>query len=86
MVQLLVDKGVDIAAADSDGRTALYHATVQGDTVMVRLLIDKGADISGVDSNGRTVLHHAVRGRNQAMVKLLIEKGHREGSRYLSPG
>jgi ankyrin repeat protein len=43
MVQLLVEKGVDIEARDKYGWTALHEAASSGHETTVRLLVEEGA-------------------------------------------
>lgn len=48
LVQLLLENGADISAADKNGQTALHVAAEipGGNGSLIRLLLDKGADIS----------------------------------------
>src|SRR5580700_4183001 len=54
MVRQLLDKGGDVGAKDSGGRTALSWAAVKGHEVVVQLLLDNGADVDATDSERRT--------------------------------
>ncbi|RDW80273.1 hypothetical protein BP6252_04911 [Coleophoma cylindrospora] len=45
IVELLVDRGIDINARDSQGWTALHLATERGQHKVVKILLEKGADI-----------------------------------------
>ncbi len=43
-VKLLAEAGVNLNMKDSDGRTALHHAVVNGHDDVIEMLIEKGAD------------------------------------------
>ena len=58
-VRALIDAGVDIGAAASDGHTALHVATLRGFSELAMYLLDQGAD-PNVDDPGYTPLHWAV--------------------------
>jgi ankyrin repeat protein len=45
LVRLLLEKGVDVAAEDRYGQTALYRGIYYGHEAVVRLLLENGADI-----------------------------------------
>ncbi|KAL6887036.1 hypothetical protein GGI43DRAFT_264528 [Trichoderma evansii] len=75
IVKLLVEKGANIEAKDSDGRTALLWAAEKGHQATVKLLVEKGADIEAKDSDGLTPLSFAAENGHQATVELLVEKG-----------
>lgn len=72
---LLLNKGGDINAYDSTGRTAL-HCALEGSRMdAFKLLVERGANVSRCDSKGLSPLHVAVdKGLEEAVV-LLIEKG-----------
>lgn len=86
VLQLLLEKGVDVNAKDNDGRTALIYLIYVGmrtglDTVVAKAqdaardLVNKGADINAKDNGGITVLMYAVQRRDSAIVSMLLEKG-----------
>ena len=53
---LLVERGADVNAATSDGRTALMRASYGGHTETAALLVERGADVNAATSNGETAL------------------------------
>src|SRR5277367_3652363 len=48
VVQLLLDKGIDVEARDDSQRTALFNATIHGRKRIAHLLLEKGADASQI--------------------------------------
>lgn len=59
MVQLLLDKGADIAVPTKDGWTPLHSAANKGHSGVVQLLLDNVGDIAGLDNNEWTLLNSA---------------------------
>jgi uncharacterized protein len=52
-VQMCLDLGLDVNAADSDGRTALHGAAHKGDVPVIQALIDHGAKLDVRDFGSR---------------------------------
>jgi ankyrin repeat protein len=52
----LVDRGVDVNAADEEGNTALHRAASNGLDPVVQLLVDRGARIDATNKLGQTPL------------------------------
>jgi ankyrin repeat protein len=78
IVELLLEKGVDVNAATfSDGGTALQAAAEGGHLEVVERLLEKGADVdaAAADVSGRTVLQAAAGGGHLEVVEWLLEKG-----------
>jgi len=73
-VGFLLSRGLDIAARDSDGESALHQAAKGGQKEVVRVFLDSGADVMAEDTHGRTALHKAATSGNRAVVSLLLEK------------
>lgn len=61
---------------DSNGKTALIYAVINGDEKMVRLLLlSEGAKTYIQDNEGETALTIALIGKKKAIVKILLEYG-----------
>ena len=59
-IQLLIDKGADVNAAATDGRTALHGAALQGYDDVIKFLAAHGADLNAKDHKGFTSLDTAL--------------------------
>lgn len=76
VVQLLLDKGADVAIADNDGNTALLYAIKSGNAALVKSLLDHGANVGDRDRYyRRNALHWAAIKGHPDMVRLLLERG-----------
>lgn len=69
----MLDKGADINAQDTDGRTVLMYASFNGYSELIRDLLLRGAKVNLVDVNGRTALMLAASGPFPDAVKLLLD-------------
>ena len=74
-VRLLLDRGADTEANDSNKRTPLHMAAWDGHEAAIELLLDKGADIEAKDSDSWTPLHMAARQGHRAAIGLLLDRG-----------
>ena len=59
-IQLCLDAGVDINAANGQGQTALYAAALKGYDKVVQFLADHGATLTAKDKQGKTALDAAL--------------------------
>jgi ankyrin repeat protein len=59
-IQLCLDAGVDINAANGQGQTALHAAALKGSDKIVQFLADHGANLSAKDKQGKTPLDAAL--------------------------
>jgi ankyrin repeat protein len=59
-IQLCLDAGVDINAANGQGQTALHAAALKGYDKVVQFLADHGANLSVKDRQGKTPLDAAL--------------------------
>ncbi|KAF4491482.1 Protein TANC1 [Colletotrichum fructicola Nara gc5] len=73
IVRRLMERDVDCNEKDSDGRTALIHASIDGHEAVARILLQAGARISDLDRRKRSALHWAVLGSHEAVLRLLLE-------------
>jgi len=55
--KIILDAGVDVNAADGDGRTALHGAAHKGRNEVVQLLIDRGAKLDAQDKGSRDTVN-----------------------------
>lgn len=70
-IQHLLARGVDINAADYDGRTAIHLAASEGHANVVRMLILHGANVNPRDRWGNTPLGDAKRGAHDVVIETL---------------
>ena len=56
LVELLLNKGVDINSGGLEQRSALYYASYNGDMSLVEYLVDNGANVNIIDAEGNTPL------------------------------
>jgi ankyrin repeat protein len=75
VVKLLLDKGANIAAADTYGSTPLHSASSSGQVDVVELLLNKGANVAAAAISGETPLHQASLRGHVDIVELLLNKG-----------
>jgi ankyrin repeat protein len=59
-IDILIDQGLDINAADNRGRTALHGAALLGFDEVVQALAERGADLRAEDNDGYTPLDTAM--------------------------
>ena len=74
IVQLLLEKGADVNARSTDGRTPLMFAASSTPEI-VTLLLEKGAEIEARDNKGMTPLMFAA---SAEIKQLLIDAGAKE--------
>lgn len=69
-----IDGGINVNSQDeTDGRTVLMNAVVDGDPGFVSLLLNRGADVNVKDHRGYTALFHAIETRNDYAEKMLLD-------------
>ncbi|KAJ5608960.1 hypothetical protein N7528_009527 [Penicillium herquei] len=71
VIKLLIEKGLDIEATDSSGRSPLSYAAEKGHSKVMSLLMQMGADIEKKDSYGRSPLSWAAENGLQNVIRLL---------------
>ncbi|KAL3485039.1 ankyrin repeat-containing domain protein [Aspergillus germanicus] len=76
VLQVCLDRGVDITVRDSLGHELLHIAALHGNAVSARLLLDAGANINAVAANGATALLLAVEDeRRYDVLVFLLSQG-----------
>lgn len=75
IIALLIEKGADVNAKDSNGSTALIMAAEKGHKEVIALLIEQGADVNVRGKYGWPALFVAARKDHKEVIALLIEKG-----------
>ena len=61
-IKLLVERGVDVNAFNTNGQTLLHNAAARGSTAIIRYVADQGARLDKKDKQGRTALDIAQNG------------------------
>lgn len=75
VVQLLLEKELDVNAQDGSCAEALYKASRGGHEMIVRLLLERGVDIDAQDGMKGTPLQAASSQGHEMVVRLLLERG-----------
>ena len=81
IAQYLLDKGANINAVDTDGRTALHTAVLARQAELarrveiVRMLLARGAKVNTRDRFGFTPVASAVAARSTQIIEVLVEAG-----------
>jgi ankyrin repeat protein len=74
-IRALLQKKVDVNAADADGSTALQWASYHDDVASAELLLRAGAHVNAANDLGATPLWLASRNGSSAMVRTLLKAG-----------
>jgi len=61
-VKMCLDAGIDVNAADFEGRTALHGAAHKGRTAVIQLLVDHGANLEAHDFGSRDSINGGMLG------------------------
>ncbi|KAL8722852.1 MAG: hypothetical protein Q9225_000739 [Loekoesia sp. 1 TL-2023] len=79
VVKLLLRRGANPKVLDTDDRTIIHIAAVNGQDEVLRILFDEstGVDVNAQDANGRTALHDAAYINYCETIKVLFENGAR---------
>lgn len=74
VLELFLAAGMKPDTKDSEGRTALIWAAVNGHAAAVKVLLNTGADVNAIDNIGMTSLMGAASGGKSDVVRTLLEK------------
>ncbi len=69
VINLLINKEVDVNAKNADGKTALHHVR---SVEMLELLIKAGADVNVIDNSGKTILHSAAENKRTNCLEFIL--------------
>ena len=73
IVEILLDRGIDINSKDTYGNTALHYAAMNGKMNIVEILVDRGIDINSKNNIGWTALHLAAMNGYTNIVEMLLD-------------
>jgi ankyrin repeat protein len=62
VIKVLVERGVDINAFNTNGQTILHNAAARGSIAIIKYAVEQGARLDRKDKQGRTALDIAERG------------------------
>jgi ankyrin repeat protein len=71
-LQMCLDGGVDVRAANDAGDTVLHAAATRGSDVIIQFLVDNGADVHAKNRQGRTPLDAALARRGASAVPAAV--------------
>jgi uncharacterized protein len=80
LVRDLIQQGVDINAAESNGWTALMYSAATGHMMLVQLLLAAGADVNLASTSGQTALSESRYWKHTEVADLLVSAGATTGS------
>ncbi|MBR4682153.1 MAG: ankyrin repeat domain-containing protein [Elusimicrobiaceae bacterium] len=86
VLQVILDKGVNLEAQTNFGGTPLMQAASQGNLPLLQVLVEKGADVNAKDSQGNTPLMFAARTTNELaeLAKKISQEPNEENALKLS--
>ncbi|PIG89904.1 ankyrin repeat domain protein [Aspergillus arachidicola] len=74
-VQLLLDHGAEVDAADSHGNTPLFYAAGNGSPAIIEILIQYNAQVNATQELGLTPIHAALAGVHPLAIEALLKHG-----------
>ena len=75
ILQLLINKGVDVNSRTKNGTTPLHTAVLYNRYEVAEMLLNKGADVDAKSSSGATPLAIATTARNRDIAEMLRARG-----------
>jgi ankyrin repeat protein len=82
LVEILLDHGAEINAANEEKITVLHIAAWEGNEAVLRVLLNRGADVNAGMKDNSTPLDLAVEAGHEAAVKTLLDNGARNNRTY----
>ena len=70
---IIIDCNANLNTLDSNGWTALHHASYNGDLDSATTLLAKGAQVGAFSNLGKTALHFAAMRNHTDVIRLLIK-------------
>lgn len=74
-VQAALRSGSPVDQRDDDGRTALFHAVIDGLDAIAQTLLSAGAEVNATDYLGMTPLHYAAQEKRAGIARMLVAAG-----------
>ncbi|KAK3879252.1 hypothetical protein Pcinc_016163 [Petrolisthes cinctipes] len=75
IVSLLIERGANVNAEDSNRTSPLHTACFYGHQRIVQLLLDSGANVNAQDGRGNTPLYSSIEGSHSVIINLLLDHG-----------
>ena len=75
LLDLLLDRGLDVNAEDSHYNTALHDASIYGQSDALKLLLDRGAEVNAKNIERNTPLYLAVSFSREEVLPELLKQG-----------
>ncbi|KAK4328896.1 hypothetical protein Pmani_000705 [Petrolisthes manimaculis] len=75
IVSLLIERGANVNAEDSNRTSPLHTACFYGHQRIVQLLLDSGANVNAQDGRGNTPLYSSIEGTHSTIINLLLDHG-----------
>jgi ankyrin repeat protein len=73
IVRLLIGKGAEVDAANTEGQTPLHSAADAANAKAVKILLARGADVNARDRDGMTALDIAEKWNRKEIIQLLSQ-------------
>lgn len=74
-VKLLIKKGVEVNAKDSDGKTPMHYVAFDENINILDMLLKAGVSVHQLDSSGKGVVYYALYEDNKVIAEKLVAAG-----------